>query len=301
MQLISYAVIAVLTGNLLTTASLGQETETQHQQPKVFVAKADPHTFYETKHFGGFIRANSESPAVSGVSGTVEKIFVFPGQKVKLDQALYRVKPRPTGGVLQAHIVRSPLSGTVALLEKDVGSYIDIGESAIIVADTTKLKVNFQASTQDLNFLKRGKKVHILNADLKSPQSATIQFASPAADKKTGTHHVSATLDCKVCPSALSLGRFVRIEHRINKRTNLAVPTRALRDKNSAVYTVTNDGTLKIREVQTGQSSGLLTEIKSGLEPGATVVVESTTQLTPGTIVTITSEQVELEKLRSEP
>jgi len=87
----------------------------------------------------------------------------------------------------------------------------------------------------------------------------------------------------------LSLGDGYRVEARIerSRRADIVqVPAGSLfqRDDTWLTFTVEN-GTAKLREIATGLSTGLVTEIRSGLVEGDTVIVYPGDQISDGSRV----------------
>jgi membrane fusion protein (multidrug efflux system) len=113
-----------------------------------------------------------------------------------------------------------------------------------------------------------------------------INFMAPSLDSASGTQEFRAQFtnaDRRLLP-----GQFVRVRLEGFQRSNaLAVPQRAVQQGlgRQFVYVVGVGDTVTARDVNTGQWSGNLWIIESGLAAGDRVVVDGIQKVAPGRVV----------------
>jgi membrane fusion protein (multidrug efflux system) len=118
------------------------------------------------------------------------------------------------------------------------------------------------------------------------PRVGRINFMSPSLDSASGTQEFRAQFanaDRRLLP-----GQFVRVRLEGFQRSNaLAVPQRAVQQGlgRQFVYVVGVGDTVTARDVNTGQWSGNLWIIESGLTAGDRVVVDGIQKVAPGRVV----------------
>ena len=118
------------------------------------------------------------------------------------------------------------------------------------------------------------------------PRVGRINFMSPSLDSASGTQEFRAQFtnaDRRLLP-----GQFVRVRLEGFERSNaLAVPQRAVQQGlgRQYVYVVGAGDTVTARDVNTGQWSGNLWIIESGLTAGDRVVVDGIQKVAPGRVV----------------
>jgi len=118
------------------------------------------------------------------------------------------------------------------------------------------------------------------------PRAGRINFMAPSLDSASGTQEFRALFtnaDRRLLP-----GQFVRVRLEGFQRSNaLAVPQRAVQQGlgRQFVYVVGVGDTVTARDVNTGQWSGNLWIIESGLTAGDRVVVDGIQKVAPGRVV----------------
>jgi len=118
------------------------------------------------------------------------------------------------------------------------------------------------------------------------PRGGRINFMAPSLDSASGTQEFRAQFtnaDRRLLP-----GQFVRVRLEGFQRANaLAVPQRAVQQGlgRQFVYVVGVGDTVTARDVNTGQWSGNLWIIQSGLTAGDRVVVDGIQKVAPGRVV----------------
>jgi membrane fusion protein (multidrug efflux system) len=126
----------------------------------------------------------------------------------------------------------------------------------------------------------------VLPDGVELPRVGRINFMAPSLDSASGTQEFRAQFtnaDRRLLP-----GQFVRVRLEGFKRANaVAVPQRAVQQGlgRQFVYVVGVGDTVTARDVNTGQWTGNLWIIESGLTAGDRVVVDGIQKIAPGRVV----------------
>ena len=200
--------------------------------------------------------------------------------------------------------VRAPFDGQMGKHLIDVGNVVGGNGQQAALADITQLYpiyVVANISTQQALQIRANldqrrltlaelQKVPIeaaLSNETGFPHRGTIEYVAPAIDPATGTLLVRGIM--RNPDRTLLPGMFVNIRLPMGKtlQSALLVPDRALREDQGGRYLLVLDqgDVIRQRYVQTGQLSGSLRVITSGLKPDDRVVVGELWRATPGTKV----------------
>ncbi len=275
---------------------------------EVFVEKIEKVEVYDASYFGGLLRPLKSVSVVSEIDGTILRSHVVPGQKVRSGQMLFELKPKGVGLGFRKHRVTSPITGRVATIIKDTGSFVRAGDKFAVVMDASKKQVEVQVSTADVAKLKLNQ---VLDVDYKLLLEGKIQLKakvisiSPVADPRFGTYQVRMDLLCNAaeksvpCPDSLRVGEYVKVILKLNLRQSVLVDVKSLTNKDSQAVIV-KDGLAKAVDVKTGKSYGLKIEILSGLEPGMNLITSYSKYPKDGRKVLIKDLEKEKEAIYSE-
>lgn len=200
--------------------------------------------------------------------------------------------------------VTAPFSGRIGARQVSLGSLVAGSRAAVspttLLATLVSLDpiyLDFDMSESDYLTFSRERarlprpladKVAIsLSDETTFSRQGTLDFVDNALDRSSGTIHARATVpnpDLFLAP-----GQFARL------RAAVAPPAPVLLLPDSAVLldqsqhlvmTVTADGSVVPKIVQTGDLRGRLRVIRSGLEPGDRVVIDGLVRAIPGSKVT---------------
>lgn len=181
--------------------------------------------------------------------------------------------------------IKAPCDGIVATRLLDPGE-IAQGPIVVLVADE-KLEVVFQVTEQDIIYLKQGQEVRVQVAAAGAELKGIISTVSPAADQRTRTYTVKASLPAG--QAGLKPGMTATVYYPTLKAENaVVVPKNAVvnRGGEEIVFIVEN-GRAVGRRVSTGLADSQKVEIKEGLSEGAAIVVKGQEFLNEGQAVEV--------------
>lgn len=191
---------------------------------------------------------------------------------------------------LERLTVKSTLSGTVIQVNPSGGRGAS-AEPLVIVADLEDLKVIADVSELDVLKVKKGQTVTIRSDALpdKAWKGEVIRVADlPGSDEQVAAgggsaqvvYPVEVRLEGKI---PLKLGSNLIVEIAAEKRKALTLPQEAVREEQGKSHVfVVEKGKAVRREVKVGISDGDRLEIRSGVKPGETVVLNPPEDLKSG-------------------
>lgn len=168
--------------------------------------------------------------------------------------------------------VRAPFDGVVTARFVDPGALASPGVPLLTVEDTAAFRLEATVDETAIPFVKLGGMAPVaLDAMGGDIEGKVVQIV-PAVDPASRTFTVKVELP----PDArLRSGLFGRVRFVRGERQAILVPRLAVveRGQLQGVYVVAPDGTLNLRFVTLGRTSGDRVEILSGLESGEKLVV----------------------------
>lgn len=185
-------------------------------------------------------------------------------------------------------VVRAPFAGAVEQRFVSVGDYVSRGTKAVSVVRINPMRVELTVPGQYLASLAPGRTVS-LQVDAYPGKTFTgkIRYVSPSLKADSRALVIEA-----VVPNGngdLKPGLFATAQiEQASSTPALLVPSAAIRTitGTSRVYVVSSAGTVEERIVTTGQTSGGLLEVTSGLARGETVATSNVAQLGDGVRIT---------------
>jgi len=189
-------------------------------------------------------------------------------------------------------VITSPIAGTVAQCNVEVGNVISSATQAVTVVDLSRVKVQIHVGEQQIGKIKQGQEVKVIVPAVRDePYTGLVSNLSPAADEKTKSYLVEVKVDNP--GQVLKQGMFAEV-HIVTDRSEgvLTVPVDALvaRSGGSVVFTV-RDGQARENQVRTGISDGKVVEIISGVQEGDQVIVLGQQGLVDGARVAVSGGQ----------
>jgi cobalt-zinc-cadmium efflux system membrane fusion protein len=202
--------------------------------------------------------------------------------EIRAAGALSRMKRLGTGGTAGGRVVlRAPLDGTVLVMHAVSGEVARTNESLITVGDNTTVWVWADLYERDIATVKKGQATQKLAASISVKAypgedfPGTVDLVIPAMDESSRTVKVRA--EVKNTDGRLLAGMFAAVKLFLpGTDETLAVPRSAvLTDEGRSFVFIRHQGEYYVRRpVVVGRIWAGWVEVKKGLEPGQTVVVE---------------------------
>ena len=190
----------------------------------------------------------------------------------------------------QATIV-SPMNGTVAAVNLAAGQQVSAGSTTatVVVVGTGGYEVATTAAVADIGDVKVGEHATVTPDGSSTPLDAEVVAVGVAPSSgSSASYPVVLGFTAPATPDGLRNGASASVDIDVAKASQaLTVPTSAIHTAGGFrfVMTLTNGKTSNI-PVQVGAVGSALTEIKSGLTAGATVVLADLSQPLPSSNTT---------------
>ncbi|MBS7539259.1 efflux RND transporter periplasmic adaptor subunit [Ancylobacter lacus] len=189
---------------------------------------------------------------------------------------------------LSKHSIAAPFAGVVGLRSLSVGAYVTAGTELVNLEKIDALKVDFKVPEIHLGMVSVGQSVEVtVDAFPDRRFTGTVYAIDPMVDVNGRSLNVRARLpnpDLTLRP-----GLFVRVTLKGEvPRTALFVPEAAVvpRGQERFVWVIA-DGKAQEAKVTLGERQAGEVEIRSGVRPGATVVVAGQARLRSGAPVEV--------------
>ncbi|QJR80000.1 efflux RND transporter periplasmic adaptor subunit [Alteromonas pelagimontana] len=194
--------------------------------------------------------------------------------------------------------VEAPIAGRVSRANITAGNYVTAGQTVLTsIVSTEKLYAYFDIDEQTyLNYISeaKGKVAHMSQLPvamrLVNEQDYThwgqLDFVDNQINGSTGTMRVRAVFPNK--SGALVPGLFAHLKLAGgDTRERILIDEKAIGTdlNNKFVLIVNQDNSVAYRAVELGDKAGSMRFIKSGLEPGETIVVNGLQRVRPGAVV----------------
>jgi membrane fusion protein (multidrug efflux system) len=186
-------------------------------------------------------------------------------------------------------VIRAPFSGVVTARYVDVGALVPAGtggtqsvQPVLDLADIDTVRVQVYVGQSDAARLALGDQV-TLTTDGDSSHSipATISRMSMGLDPRTRTMLCEADVDNR--PPRLFPGQFVKAALRLRGARTPLVPGEALTWRGDKLFVaLVQEGQVHLQQVLTGDDSGRVVQILSGLQGGESVVLNPSPELSNG-------------------
>ena len=194
--------------------------------------------------------------------------------------------------------ITAPFTGRTGLLQVHPGNLVRANDTAPIVTINriTPVYVSFAVPEALLTDFKRYMGQGTLSVEAVAPNDerpasmGRINFIDNAVDPTTGTIKVKGTFpntDRRLWP-----GQFVNVKVTLTSDPHaIVVPSNAVQtgQQGTFVFVVKKDQTVELRPVTVSRTRGDESVMKTGLQPGETVVTDGQIRLVPGSRVSIKS------------
>lgn len=186
------------------------------------------------------------------------------------DKAVTLLKKK--GKFLEKTPFHAPENGTVTMLNVRKGAHINEGGLILSLQDFSKVWVNVDIPLRDIEFLKVGTPAQVVMPETGEELETVIDYIHPISDPKNRT--VMARLVLNNSDGSLKPSTYVDAIFTASSKSRLAVPVEAVLYSKMGAHVIENLGNGYFRPVmvKTGITSNGLTEIKSGLKHGQSIV-----------------------------
>ncbi|MCF7993772.1 MAG: efflux RND transporter periplasmic adaptor subunit [Chromatiaceae bacterium] len=244
----------------------------------IALAEAGPGILQEEVVLPGEIQFNREQLAYATprYAGTVTSIKARLADRVRAGQVLATLESTET---LRPFEVKAPFDGTIVAYEVTPGETVEAGKPLFTVADLSSVWADLQIYQRDLNKIRHGLPVTIINGHGGPSFSGTITYIAPTIDEHTRTGLARVIADNargEWRPGQFIKGVVTTEEHQVD----IAIPRSAvLTDVGQTVVFVQTEEGFEPRPVVLGHSDHALLEVKEGLVPGETYVARNAISL----------------------
>jgi membrane fusion protein, multidrug efflux system len=189
---------------------------------------------------------------------------------------------------LRDAFVRAPMDGTIQTRTVETGQYVNTGYLMATLLREDPLLLRFQIEPENAPRLKPGMPVTFTMREVQDTFKAKITLVAGAADPTSHTVPVTAQVDTENKKYWLRPGSFCDVSIDVGaKREAPVIPRSATRatDHGYVVYVVENGAAVeKVVTLGMNTKDGWV-EIRSGLSPGALLVVRGVESVSAGTKV----------------
>ena len=182
----------------------------------------------------------------------------------------YKVAKRNFESIEQLLFVEAPISGTIISLPVRVGDLPKRDAPLFKVAQLHKMVAKVNVSEKEINQIEKGMKAKAVWNDKEF--EGIVTDVPLAMDPKTRSFPVEVQLrnPKKILKSGVTVEIFIDV---LNKENALTIPRSIVKEEGNNKYVyLFKDGKASKTLVETGTSSGINVEIKSGLMPGDSIV-----------------------------
>ncbi|MDR0597715.1 MAG: efflux RND transporter periplasmic adaptor subunit [Treponema sp.] len=228
------------------------------------------------------------------MGGRLISINVALGSRVWKGQTIAEVDPSKPGSSYAPSPVIAPISGTVAGAPLSVGATVSASSVIVTIADSQRLEIEASIPEREVGQLREGLGAEITLAAFPGEIfRARVSHVSPMVDAASRTKRI--VLNFTAQDSRINAGMFASIKLKTRNYKNvIAVPAEAVVEARGlrGVYALDDSGErAHFHEIKAGVTVDGETEIRSGLEAGALVVVQGQQFLTDGAKVRVIGVQ----------
>jgi cobalt-zinc-cadmium efflux system membrane fusion protein len=204
--------------------------------------------------------------------GIVKKINKRLGETVAADEVLAVVESNES---LQSYEVKSSLAGTVISKEVRQGEYVKEGDSIYVVADLSRVWIDFNITRKDFAKLKLGQSVTVSAGEGATNATGSISYLSPFGSLDTQT--TLARVELPNPTGLLRPGLFVTGDIVVEEaEVPVAVRASALQTfRDWDVVFMADKDTYEIAILELGRRDDEWVEVVSGLSAGRQYVAEN--------------------------
>lgn len=171
--------------------------------------------------------------------------------------------------------VIAPYGGVVAARHVELGEMVTVGKPLMTGFDPSQMRATVNVPEQTLHSVGAHPEVQIEVPALGRWLKAASVVVQPLSDSRTHSTQVRIALPAN--EAGIYPGMFVRAHFVLGKTSKLTIPASAVlrRSEVVAVYVVSDNGALRLRQVRLGESTGQNeVEVLAGLNPGEKIALD---------------------------
>jgi len=180
--------------------------------------------------------------------------------------------------------IRAPIAGTITRRFVERGQQVNTQNPAFEIADLDNLEANLAVPERDAARIQVGQIARVVQQEGGPPLAeGEVARIRPVVDPQSGTVRVTVAVAARSGEQLLRPGQFVNVDvvtETLSDRITLP-RTSVLVDGAAPRVFIIREGRAVEREVSLGYSRGDRVEVRTGLEPGDTVVIVGQDNLRP--------------------
>lgn len=187
-------------------------------------------------------------------------------------------------------IISAPVDGVVASKNATIGQVVSPGAALMVVQDIDQVFAVINVEQKDLGRVKVGQTANItVDAYPDNVFAGTVEIMNPEAGSASRMFKTRIKVDND--GAILKPGMFAKVSLTTGDSTPvLTVPQSAVVQKQGIYYVFTAENGKAVRQqIEIGEVTGSTIVVKSGLQPGAKVIITSTSRIKAGDAVRVTS------------
>ncbi len=232
-------------------------------------------TISNSLSFSGSINIVNSEYITAPEAGTVRDMYVKSGDDVKKGDKLMRLS---TGDTLKANF-----DGTINSINVEIGDSVSNGAQLCQVVDFSNMKVTMRVDEYDISEVFEGQACTVTVTALEKSFPSTISHINRISASSGSVAYYTVTATVEVTEEVLP-GMQVTVSIPKEEAKDVVVlkmDALSFDESNSAfVYVMDAEGAMEMRFVEVGVDNGNYVEIRSGLENGETVYVETEEEVT---------------------
>lgn len=167
----------------------------QEELPKVFLETFKPIEVYKYGKYFGKVRPAVQAKIYSPIAGTLEKVFIKPGDYVKKGQIIGKIKAIDVANEMRPFPLRAPIKGVISGNLPNIGQFINKHQEVLSVYQKGQYISTIHVAFEDAKALSIGHQVEI-TID-KNKFTGKITSLGENLDQYTGTVETQITFSPK--------------------------------------------------------------------------------------------------------
>ncbi|MCM3701018.1 efflux RND transporter periplasmic adaptor subunit [Paenibacillus macerans] len=185
--------------------------------------------------------------------------------------------------------VKAPMSGTLSVVNGNVGQIVSPQSPVVTIANTNPILVKVNLSESEMMKVKVGSSVTVGIPSVDKRINAKVTAINSVMDQDLKAYPVEISIENS--SNTLKAGMVANVYIQSGAGEGLLVPQAAVTEKAGVKYVYIIEGNAaKQVKIQTGEESAEQVEVTEGLSEGQQIVVKGAVMLTDGAKVTILNQ-----------